>query len=189
MPCAAISPSSLAPSSRRRATCFHRPSLRPLRYHFLSRLSGRARTLRSDVCVPLTPAVRASVPTLAPAAIPFIPCAAISRSSGHACSLRPNVGVALARLLLSVVPLFQRHQISSRILPPRYRRQAALCSSHCIAMSAPPRALHSCCCCRYSLSLTRRRFLYVFTVCRCWYNRNNSSWSPKSMPVCCNTSL
>jgi hypothetical protein len=91
--CAAIFPSSLAPSSRQRTTCFHRPSLRPRRYHFLSRLSGRARTLRLDLGVPFAPALRASVPTTAPAAIPF---AAISRSPGHACSLHPNVGVALA---------------------------------------------------------------------------------------------
>jgi hypothetical protein len=89
---------------------------------------------------------------------------------------------------------FQRNKISSRVLPPRYRRRAAPCSSRYIGISAPPRALHSCCCCRCSLSLTRRRFLYVFSsaspvqmVCRCWYNRNSSSWSPKSMPVCCNT--
>jgi hypothetical protein len=96
VPCTTISPSSLAPSSRRHATCFHRPSLRPLHYHFLSRLSGCARTLHLDVCVPLTPTIHASVPTPAPATIPFIPCTAISRLSGHACSLRLNVGMALA---------------------------------------------------------------------------------------------
>jgi hypothetical protein len=83
VPCAAISPSSHAPSSLQRATCFHRPSLHPLCYHFLSRLSGRARMLRLDVGVPFAPTVRASVPTTSPAAIPF---AAISRSPGHACS-------------------------------------------------------------------------------------------------------
>jgi hypothetical protein len=101
VPCAAISPSSLDPSSRQRATCFHRPSLRPLRYNFLSRLPGRARTLRLDVGMPFAPVVRAFVPTLAPAAIPF---AAISRSPGHTCSLRPNVDVALAPAGRASVP-------------------------------------------------------------------------------------